>query len=328
MFIVLVLSITSVAFVISGYLLPTISSQQSDWMKETSMPVARSEVGGATLNGKLYIIGGFDNTGESTSTVIAYDPIAERWVTSAPLPQPIDHTAATSYDGKLYVVGGGYSDALSNKLFIYDPVTNNWTEGANLPTARGALTANFIDGTLYAIGGIDSLGASNSNQAYNPTTNTWTEKARMPTAREHLASAVVDGNLYAIGGRQADDGSPQANLNGVEMYNPANDSWTIMEQMPTKRSGIAAATSPADGNIYVFGGENPFRNEGPRTTLDSVEKYNPKTNIWTTEESMPTARHGLAALATDSKIYVISGGNKPGLSVSNVNEVLFLRKDK
>jgi N-acetylneuraminic acid mutarotase len=234
----------------------------------------------------------------------------------------------TSYDGKLYVVGGGYSEALSNKLFIYDPVTNNWTEGANMPTARGALTANFINETLYAIGGIDSSGTTTTNQAYDPKTNTWTEKAPMPTAREHLTSAVVDGNLYAIGGRQTDNDSPKGNFNKVEMYNPANDSWTIMEQMPTKRSGIAAAVSPADNNIYVFGGENPFGIEGPKKTFDVVEKYDPKTNIWTKEESMPTARHGLAAMATDGKIYVISGGNKPGLSVSNVNEVLSIRKIK
>ena len=77
-----------------------------------------------------------------------YDPIADKWTGIAPLPQPLDHTAAASYDGKLYVVGGGYlsRDALSNKLFLYDPTTNKWTEGASLPAARGALTANFING--------------------------------------------------------------------------------------------------------------------------------------------------------------------------------------
>ena len=147
-----------------------------------------------------------------------------------------------SYDGRLYVVGGGYvSEDLSDRLFIYDATTNNWIEGANLPTARGALTASFINGTLYAIGGIDLLGASDNNQAYDPKTDTWTEKAPMPTAREHLTSAVVNDKLYAIGGRQADNDSPKANVNRIEMYNPLNDSWTIMEQMPTKRSGIAAA---------------------------------------------------------------------------------------
>ena len=38
---------------------------------------------------------------------------------------------------------------------------------------------------------------------------------------------------------------------------------------------------------------------------------------------MPTARHGLAAMVIGGKIYVVSGGNEPRLSVSDVSE-LFL----
>ena len=314
-------------FVNLGFVfLPNILSQELKWTQEDSMPIARSEIACAVLNGKLYVIGGFDKSGQSTSTVNVYDPVEDRWKTAAPLPQPIDHTAAASYGGKLYVVGGGFTaeDGLSNKLFVYSPNTNEWSEGASLPAARGALTANFINETLYAVGGVDVSGASNDNLAYDPKTNTWTERAPMPTAREHLASAVVDGKLFAIGGRQIDSGSPKVNLNNNEMYNPLNDSWTVMEQMPSKRSGIAAAASPVDGGIYVFGGENPFKDEGPVKTFDIVEKYNPKTDTWSIEQPMPTARHGLAAISYENKIYVIAGGNKPGLFVSNVNEVLSL----
>src|ERR671922_2880042 len=111
----------------------------------------------------LAIIGGFDESGQSTTTVEVYDPIADKWTTADPLPQPLDHTAATSHDDKLYVVGGGYlsRDTLSNKLFIYDPTANKWTEGADLPVATGALTANFINRILYAVGGVDVSGTLN-----------------------------------------------------------------------------------------------------------------------------------------------------------------------
>jgi N-acetylneuraminic acid mutarotase len=295
------------------------TSQRSDWVKEKSMPVARSEVAGTDLNGKLYILGGFDSSGESTTGVEVYDPITDNWGTSVPVPKPIDHAAVASYAGKLYVIGGGYQkEALSNKLFIYDPISDNWTEGANLPTARGALTANFINGTLYAIGGIDVSGASNSNQAYDPKTNTWTERASMPTAREHLTSAVVKNKLYVIGGRQADDGSPKLNVDITEMYNPINDSWTVMEQMPTKRSGIAAAASPADNNIYVFGGQSM---DG---AFNNTEKYDPKMNHWTAEKPMPTARLGLTAAPLDDKIFVIGGKTDVGPHVSELNEILYV----
>ena len=55
-----VLSIAPIVFLNLGYFTVLMAlSQQSDWVKEKPMPVARSEVAGA-LNGKLYILGGFD----------------------------------------------------------------------------------------------------------------------------------------------------------------------------------------------------------------------------------------------------------------------------
>src|SRR5215203_6800249 len=122
------------------------SVTSSPWTTGAPIPTPRSEIAGAALDGKVYIIGGFGETGQSTTTVEVYDPIADKWTTADTLPQPLDHTAAASYDGKLYVVGGGYlsRDALSNKLFIYDPTINKWTEGADLQAARGALTGHQI----------------------------------------------------------------------------------------------------------------------------------------------------------------------------------------
>ena len=205
------------------YVLPLSNAQTSTsgsfWTIGAPMPTARSEMIGTVLDDKIYIIGGFDESGRSTSTVEVYDPMTNDWTTAPPLPQPLDHTAAASFDGRLYVVGGGYlnRDQLSNKLFIYDLNTNKWTEGANLPSPRGALSANFINGTLYAVGGVDILQTLTSNVAYDPKSNTWTEKAPMKTAREHLTSAVIEGKLYVIGGRT---GGMLTNVDANEVYDP------------------------------------------------------------------------------------------------------------
>ena len=39
---------------------------------------------------------------------------------------------------------------------------------------------------------------------------------------------------------------------------------------------------------------------------------------------MPTARHGLVAVAKDNKIYVIGGGPNPGGSSSSANEIFLV----
>jgi N-acetylneuraminic acid mutarotase len=184
-----------------------------------------------------------------------------------------------------------------------------------MPTARGALTAVFIDGILYAFGGEGENRIMDTNEAYNSKTKTWILKSSMPTARHHAASAVVDGNVYVIGGR-IEGSLTITNVNVNEMYDVKTDIWSTLDPMPSERSGIGAAS--INNTIYVFGGEDVTK------IYNNNEKYYIKDNKWESKEPLPTARHGLSAVSVNDKIYVIGGGPEPGLSVTNVNEILIL----
>lgn len=295
------------------------------------MRTPRSEIAGAIVDGKIYVIGGFvmrDNAAipGKSDIVEIYDIKNKTWSAVLSLPQKMDHVSAAEYDGKLYVIGGsfGSENNRSDKLYVFDPASNMWKEGKPMPTARSALTAAFIDGILYAIGGQDFRGVQvNTSEAYDAKTNTWTSKTPMPTARHHLTSAVVDGKLYVFGGRTVSSNSSSSwvNLNSNEMYDPISDTWTSKAPMPSNRSGLAASAS-ADGKIYVFGGEDAIT--ATAITFDNNEKYDPQTDKWTSEAPMPTARHGLAAAFDNmsKRIYVIGGGIEAGDSVSDINEIL------
>ena len=298
-------------------------ASESSWTSGASMPEPGTEASSAVLGNKFYIIGGDDEHDDVTNVVKVYDPSIDRWSISSPLPIPVDHAGSASYNGKIYVVGGFIEGKKpTDSLFIYDPSTDEWQKGKPMPGPRGALSVDFINGTMYAVGGVDgSHTPVATNEAYDPKTNYWTEKAPMPTARHHHTSAVADGKLYVIGGRLLGDSIQSqvneylSNFNDNEMYNPLNDSWTVKEQMPTKRSGIAATVSPVDGNIYVLGGQgtdHPFNNN---------EKYNPEMNKWSSEEPMPTARFGLEAIALGDKIYLIGGKTKSGPHVTDITEI-------
>jgi N-acetylneuraminic acid mutarotase len=188
-------------------------------------------------------------------------------------------------------------------------------------TARGALSATFSNGILYAIGGqqssdIEISEIMNTTEAYDPHTDTWTSKKDMPTARHHAASAMVDGKIYVLGGRTVVD-SNLANLNNNEMYNPKTDQWVSLQPMPSKRSGIAATTY--NSTLFVIGGEDAG-GFNPKTYRNN-ENFDPATGLWTSKESLPTPRHGLSATTVRDQIFVIGGGLKAGLSVSNANDI-------
>ena len=217
----------------------------SEWSVLVDMPTPRTEVTASTIGSRIYVVGGFDAVGDTSSVIEVYDPRSNTWSEGKQLPIALHHAAATSYEGKLYIVGG-YSEGWipSSTLFIYDPLTNEWTRSRDMSTPRGALTSQFINGILYAVGGWNIVYV---NDEYDPVTNTWTTKSSMPTNRGGIVASSLYESIYVFGG-ETSTGTFYDN----EQYIPSLDIWLIREMMPTARHGLAAVE--AGGSIYVIGG--------------------------------------------------------------------------
>jgi N-acetylneuraminic acid mutarotase len=293
------------------------------WRTAAPMPTERTEVAAAVLDGKIYVVGGFEKPSLGnvmnfaiTPSVEMYDPVTDQWTSKAPLPVGLHHVGIGVVDKRLYVIGGYTKSGLSvwnpvTTVYAYDPATDRWTERASMPTARGALSVTEHEGKLYAIGGYDRQANTSAVEVYDPARNVWTTSASLPTPRDHLAAATVAGKIYAIGGRI--DGDYSRNLAVVERYDPATDRWRRVADLPTARSGMTAAV--VEGKIYVFGGE------GAAGTFNENEVYDPARAIWQRLTPMPTACHGLGSAVVQGRIYVISGGPSLGGSFSDLNEV-------
>jgi N-acetylneuraminic acid mutarotase len=303
-------------------------SDQGTWRKAAPMPTKRTEVAAAVVDGKIYVVGGFEKPSLGnmmnfaiTPSVEMYNPVTDQWTSKASLPIGLHHVGIGVVDRRLYVIGGYTKSGLSvwdpvATVHAYDPATDRWTERASMPTARGALSVTEHEGKLYAIGGFDRKANNAQVEVYDPVRNVWTTGASLPTPRDHLAAATIGGKVYAIGGRV--NGDYSQNLAIVERYDPAADRWTRVSDLPTARSGITAAV--VEGRIYVFGGE------GAAGTFNENEAYDPAPDIWQRLTPMPTARHGLGSAVIQGHIYVISGGPTPGGSFSDVNEVFTPRR--
>ena len=105
-----------------------------------------------------------------------------------------------------------------------------------------------------------------------------------------------------IGGRWAQVG----NLPTVEVYDPEEDAWSRLPDMPTPRGGLTATV--AEGRIYVVGGEAL----GSARTFAQNEVFDPATKRWERAADMPTPRHGMASASFGCRIAIIGGARAAG----------------
>ena len=306
---------------------------QTGWVKLAPTPEPNQEIAGVAANGKLYIFGGLPGGGEATPTglVLEYDPATDKWAKKKDMPLPAHHVAVSEYNGKIYVIGGGARLVPGGPNWVpidntweYDPAADSWRALAPMPTPRGGAVAATVAGKIYVLGGgsvhpgqkvVGLTGtvphrALITNEMYDPATNRWETRMTMPTPRNHAAIGVANNKIYVIGGRVASVFVvPSNNVDVVEEYDPATDSWGASKaRMPIATSG--AAFGSYRGKIYVAGGES--QNPEGLTAYRALQEYDAAANRWTLLASMPLPRNGPAGAVVGSRFHVVSGHLQSG----------------
>ena len=275
------------------------------WETRAPMPVKRQEIATAVLDGKVYVLGGYDEMRRSTATVEVYNPTTDTWAFARSLPLAVNHNAAAVAAGRLYSFGAG-----AGQTFVYNPNGNTWSSKASSHHVHGGTAAvGVINDKIYVAGGTGTP-TQRELEVYDPVANTWTVRAPMSVARNHCAGGVISGKFYVAGGRRAD-----TSTNALEVYDPQTNSWSTRAPMPTARSGIAAAV--VNNELWVFGGEDP----GGFSINPEVEAYDPVTNTWRRLPDMPSPRHGIWASVIGNKIYMPGGGSSAGFAATNTNQI-------
>jgi N-acetylneuraminic acid mutarotase/glucose/arabinose dehydrogenase len=290
------------------------------WVSKAPLPANLLDVGGAALNGKVYIVAGKTSAGPR-SDVLVYDPGTDTWTAAAPLPGPaVENPAVVAVGDKLYAFGGStfaFSGAVTNAA-VYDPAQNSWTPLAGMATGRGGAAAAAIGTKIYVAGGMGGDGASLASvEVFDTVTQTWSSAPAMSTRRDNPAAAVADGKLYIFGGRtrNADGTTVNGTLNTVEMFDPAVGAWSARAPMPTGRRTMAVGR--IGGKVQLMGGEASGVGSG---VFDANEEYDPATDTWRSLTPMKTPRHGAAAGTINGVVYVAGGGSAAGSSFTDINE--------
>lgn len=163
--------------------------------------------------------------------------------------------AAADGEGGVYAVGGRVTwspgvwtpgrenGTATNSVEMFDETSGIWVPLPPMITHREDASLACVNGFLYVFGGgncfsdvpCEVYDSCERLDLLNPGAG-WVEITNMSIPRMTCALTVdAFGRIYVIGGNSSMSGDPSLSL--VERYDPARDTWEILESLPVAWGG-------------------------------------------------------------------------------------------
>jgi N-acetylneuraminic acid mutarotase len=274
-----------------------------EWGALAAAPSRREYAASTEVGGRLWLFGGIGADGSPGTETAAYDRAINTWTPGPELPRPLHHAAAVTWHGAAVLIGGflpgeELTSGQSGRVYMMRG-GGSWEELPPLNHPRAAAAAAVVRGKIVVVGGQADQKLVRQTEVFDG--KRWTDVAEMPTPREHLSAASDGRYLYAVGGREL---SADKNVPALERYDPADDSWTTLDDMPDNVGSVGAAY--VDGLVIAVGGETATE------ALDAVQAFDVKSKRWSQLPSLPAARHGVAVATLEDSLYAIGGAAAAG----------------
>ena len=265
-----------------------------------------------SVNGKVLIAGGVDNSGNALNTAELYDPALGFSSPTGNLTDPngrTNHTSVVLPNGQVLLIGG-VDNAVGTVATaeLYDPASGTFASTGSMSQPRFYSAAVLLaDGRVLVTGGFNNTGvALDTAEIYDPKTGLFTPTGNMNQARgRHAMTLLPNGKVLVTGGR---DG--QQNffaLSSAEIFDPfANQgigAFTSIGNMNSPRH-VHTSTLLSDGTVLVSGG---FTGGAGSASTATAEIFDPSTNVFTPTGNMstPRSRHSSTLLPDGT---VLEGG--------------------
>jgi N-acetylneuraminic acid mutarotase len=298
---------------------------ENSWTAKSLMNHKRSNFGIAAVDGKIYVIGGYDGSYEQSAINERYDPEINRWTTLKSMPTPRGSLAIAEYQGKIYCMGGITGDP-GPGLFasldineVYDIATDSWSTKTSIPVKTTCLQAHVVNDKIFVV-------TPNILYAYDPITDVWTNVTNVPTS--NTAFSVMVDNKIIIGSPlfvQYQQPMPMK----IWIYDLKTDVWSEGQTGPDTvyRYPIAAGATTgqhAPVRVYVSACVEVYADNGSFVKLDMVNQvYDTTQDTWSTANPMSLRRNALSIIVVDDLLYAIDGGSlyfSDDEALSEINE--------
>ena len=126
--------------------------------------------------------------------------------------------------------------------------------------------------------------------------------------RSSFGAVAHQGKMYVCGGHAGAEHTypPESFRDDLFVFDPATGTWSTLAPRPHKAHGFELV---AHGDyLYAFGGFAYGHGNRPAwKSLDVVDRYDLRTNQWTTVARLPRARSSNVASVVDGKVFLIGG---------------------
>ena len=227
------------------------------WWKLPSMTTPRSGCMATTINGNIFVAGGYHNERQLNSAeMYSFGGDSQKFEPLADMPTSRWHGVAVPLPRHNVVLVVGGRDDSWNELATMDAYNiekNTWVAMENMKTPRfGCAAVALSHSKVLVIGGFDGKEWTTSNELYDFESDTWTSTkiAPMPhRVRFCVAATVVQDGKYVFVSGQADHGDT-SDGSLVQCYNVNEDRWAVLHSEDLGGCAIAAIGE----NMFALGG--------------------------------------------------------------------------
>lgn len=300
---------------ISGYSskVEAYNPQTDTWSTKADLPTARSYFGCAQVNGKIYVMGGYN--GGYLNSVYMYDTATNNWTEKYNLPVAMSAFTATAVGDKIYVIGGktGTSaSAIRNSVYVYDTVNNTWdTTRPNISTPKAYHTAFYYNGNIHVECGMGSgIPRKNTEEIYNIATGTTTPGGQSRVFMVDAAAVVTQDRFIGIGGCDTIYSGLYTTHIMQESLLESSTYYHSGIHMQRARAGLGAAL--LNGKVYIAGGYN---NNGIFSVLEVMDLG------WEDKGQLPIAANNFKTATLDGKLYMMGGESLVNGQTQRINHL-------
>jgi hypothetical protein len=234
------------------------------WASAQALPVPIYSQASVAYNNFIYNIGGSDDAGNPTTTVLYASVSASgtlgTWNSAQSLHSALYSSASVVANGYIYNIGGYNTGPTPTAAVYFAPINATgslgaWTSTQALPSTLRFHSAVAYNGYVYVLGGVN--GIATSTVLYAPINATgslgaWTSTQALPSGIYESASVVANGSIYVTGGLDIN-----SIATSTVLYAPINatgslGAWTSTQALP---SGIGLHDSIiSNGYLFNIGG--------------------------------------------------------------------------